>query len=560
MGPRRGGKPPAEECDVTECPPTTEPDPAVWSYSSQAEIRVLVAYTPEAWTDAQGTGQDPLALAASYMELGNLIYSNSAVSHRFVLADAVPISIHETPPTPGDTSIETEAAAICGLANEAICVAKFWMPTQFADPASELSQLRHTAAADVVLLLGIGFGSGAAYGVPDEPAIDPHLNAGIAIDYNRTSDVDIVHELSHLLGAGHNLYQLQKLADYVEPAGPGIDYGYTQPDLQAYTVMAYDDECVEVHNGTDCTQVPWLSSPEVFIDGQILSGTTPSPSDKTSFNACVVEHYGSQVANYYEMRDNLEPVLYAPSITECPTTYLLSHTYDVGGDWCVGDFLITNDTNLQNWITNCGTIVGNVEISGVSDLTPLQSVAVVKGDLSIHHAPLLQTLNGLQSLTIVEGELTLNDLDIDAVGYLGNLRQVGKLTLSNLHEPTVTNLAGLENLTIIDDLSIINNSNLTSLFGLYGVTAVPGSVIISNSMRLETLDGFENLMYAGSVEVSDNDALWTIEALGDLQSLNELTVENNTSLTNCNLPGVDPAVVTINDANNGSGCTFPPAP
>lgn len=554
------------ESDDTELPDDPEPE---LTQDQWQEFRVLVAYTSSAWNDAINTGRDPIAHAAMSIEFSNLIYSNSAVTHRAELADVVMIPQNEAAIF---NDISTAATCPNYNANSVTCVTEYWVPDQLANIASQLAMARDAAAADVVMLLGDSFGAGAAFGVANEQQVSPYMNANAVIDYNR-QDYGFAHELGHVLGAGHDFYKSLNTPQWSPPPGHSIDYGYTQTDLGAYTVMAYNDECEALSNGTNYTDVPWLSNPDALMHGQPLGGTVGA--DQEAFNACVVEHYGSQVSNYHEMRQGFETVAYAPPITSCP--YDLTNTTHVGGNWCSGDFIFYNNTDLETDLMDCGTLVGNLTIEdGVDDLSALASLAVVEGDLTITAGSLrsLTTLTGLEALTRITGEFTLSGLGIDSLRPLTGLQHVGSLLIEGLDNPSFEYLSGLDNLSVIDNnLRIRLNRYLTGLFGLYRVTAIPGQLEIYGNQSLETLDGLDFLAHAGDILIESNIALESLNAtypanvpdedqpliivggLGALESAQDLDVKFNPALEDCTLSPTL-SVTTSNNFDNGANCSF----
>ena len=186
------------------------------------------------------------------------------------------------------------------------------------------------------------------------------------------------------------------------------------------------------------------------------------------------------------------------------------------------DCIIKDNADIQS-LKAFTAITGSLTISNsnLSNLTGLENITSIGGDLRIFENSTLKNLTGLENLTSVGGDLEIFDNDaLTSLTGLDNLTSVGGYLL--IRENTVlTNLSGLENITSVGgSLYISDNGALTSLTGLDNLTSVGGYLNIYNNAVLTSLSGLQNLTSVGGyLYISSNDALTSLEMTG-LQRVN----------------------------------------
>lgn len=481
-------------------PDAGPPQPGEWTPTSNTTMRILVAYTADTWANAAAFGYDPTALALARVELTNLVFSNSGVSHRAVLAGAIAIS--------DDRSTIEFADECSGYPFGAECASR-WLANQLLDTTSQLASQRSAAQADAVMLMLVTSEdefAGYANGYPAN-SLSAQV-AGAALVY--TYDLTFPHELGHVLGCGHERSAAQETVQ-------AFSFGYTVQALEAYTVMARPYDCEDA-GGTTCTQVPWFSSPEAELHGMPLGDAA------REFNACIVEHYGSEVASYYEMVSGAVPVAVTPDIATCP--YPMGGAWDAGGELCVGDYVISSDVDLQALLSQCGTVRGDLTIAdGVTTLSALQPLVAVEGHLTIDSVG-LTSLAGLESLRYAEALVV--SAPVASLAPLAGLRQVDALTVNGA---AITDLSGLGGLVLANYVQVSHCDSLANLTGLTSLTSVPRTLTIEDCDALEELEGLESLAHAGVIRIIENDSLVTLAALSGLETVQGLVIEDNPSLT-----------------------------
>jgi len=166
------------------------------------------------------------------------------------------------------------------------------------------------------------------------------------------------------------------------------------------------------------------------------------------------------------------------------------------------DVTFNTQQQLNDFATlnpDCTNFVGNVTISDspqqndpVIDLTPLNKIRFVNGNLTISNCNSLNTLAGLEALGSVVGDFEISSLPINDLTGLEELRFVGnRFFLQN--NPNLTTLNGLDDLTSIEfEFYLRNNPNLADITSLQGLFVLFKIYIINNA-SLTSLEGLENL-------------------------------------------------------------------
>ena len=146
----------------------------------------------------------------------------------------------------------------------------------------------------------------------------------------------------------------------------------------------------------------------------------------------------------------------------------------------------SNQAQIDNFQINypcCNGIVGDVIISG-GDITNLNGLSVLNsfyGSLRIGYwgieNPSMTNLSGLDNVTSIGGNLEIYNNDaLASLTGLDNVTSIGGwLNISG--NDALTNLTGLDNVTFIEGwLSVRANDALTSLTGLDNLTSIGESL------------------------------------------------------------------------------------
>lgn len=209
-----------------------------------------------------------------------------------------------------------------------------------------------------------------------------------------------------------------------------------------------------------------------------------------------------------------------------------------------GNIQLENQTDVDNFAANQYTsITGNLIIGAggtehfncinnftVNDLSNLNTITSVGGDLKIYRNNILTTLNGLNNITTVGGKLDLFFqpalIDLNA---LSSITSVNDLELFNLD--LITNLNGLSNLTTIGNNCYINNNqNLLNLNSLSSLTSIGGLLKIFNNDSLTNL-GLSQLTSVINISIDGNAMLTDLQGLENINPTNRnIFIVNNSNL------------------------------
>ncbi|MEZ4955021.1 MAG: CARDB domain-containing protein [Saprospiraceae bacterium] len=221
---------------------------------------------------------------------------------------------------------------------------------------------------------------------------------------------------------------------------------------------------------------------------------------------------------------------------------------------CTGDVILESQAEVDAF-PGCEIIEGQLVIEGgdISDLTPLSSLKEIRKVLVIRNNSNLLTLNGLNNLTTIGGLAVVNNPLLKNLLPLSNVNSDDLSPLVFQKNKAMIDLKGLEGITGVQYLSISENSNLTTLEGLNNLAIGKSDFLVSQNPALENLNGLNSLHTTKDVTgIHNNDVLADISALSQLNSVFVLAINSNPSLTNLsgleNLSDVWTIAITGNDA------------
>lgn len=181
-----------------------------------------------------------------------------------------------------------------------------------------------------------------------------------------------------------------------------------------------------------------------------------------------------------------------------------------------GYFTITNNINLSSLagLENLTNIQDGIGIWGnpaLKNLNALSHVSNVPRWISIRENKALLSLQGLEGITVVKDTVHIvgNDALVNLAG-LNNTTYIGELDIG--YNNTMTSFAGLENLTEVGELYIIHNPLLANIDALKQLERIVDGefedLYIEENSSLTNLSGLENLsILAGRLRVVNNPLL-----------------------------------------------------
>lgn len=257
----------------------------------------------------------------------------------------------------------------------------------------------------------------------------------------------------------------------------------------------------------------------------------------------------------------------------------------------VGDVRLSSKAQMYTFYTEhaaCTTITGNVNISGdltslnelgnvisiggtlsiysqsLQNLTGLNALRSIAGNLEFTYAPALQNLGGLSSLQSIGGNLSVSSTPaLQNLEGLSTLQSIGGSL--NIRNTVLQNFKGLSALQSIGgSLDVRSNQGLTGLNGLNSLKSIGNHLLIAGNGVMTDVNGIMSLKsIGGGLDISNNPRLGYLYGLGGLQSIGGyLNIQNNGSLTDITgLRNVNPSFgstgLTIKNNTQLSVCYLP---
>jgi hypothetical protein len=212
----------------------------------------------------------------------------------------------------------------------------------------------------------------------------------------------------------------------------------------------------------------------------------------------------------------------------------------------------------------------------LNSLTGLEGLTLIKGDLTIKDDTALIDLTGLEGITLILGSLEIQGTGIADLSALNNLCSVnGDMNL--VRNNFLINLSGLESLESIGgSLGVFENNQLLSLSGLENLDSIGGWLSVGNiggvgdppppggNDVLQNLSPLESLTYlGGGISIGRNNSLSSLAGLDNINAgtVTDLIIGDNQSLSSCEVKSVCNYLAapngTITIEYNAPGCNSP---
>ncbi|HPF11959.1 MAG TPA: hypothetical protein PKW08_10790 [Flavobacteriaceae bacterium] len=170
-------------------------------------------------------------------------------------------------------------------------------------------------------------------------------------------------------------------------------------------------------------------------------------------------------------------------------------------------------------ISNCDSLIS---LDGLSNVTSFSGPLENRG-IRISNNLLLENLDGLQNLTTSLYNLDIfNNSSLQNIEGLSNINVFQELTITE--NESLQNLIGLGSITKVNiHIEIKRNNSLTDLVGLENLETSPGIFTIDGNLNLNNLNGLEGLTHIYSLRIVNNTNLTDFCSLQNL-----LTTDTNT--------------------------------
>lgn len=230
---------------------------------------------------------------------------------------------------------------------------------------------------------------------------------------------------------------------------------------------------------------------------------------------------------------------------------------------------ITNLAGLSNLITiNGGLTVSNTGLENLDGLDNLTYIG--SGDfqdiLTIQDNSLLTNIAALSSASSSRG-MDIGIFNNPKLTSLEGFKNINSevLTFEIRNNSSLENISALNNIEIVESLSIIDNPSLISLDGLQSLTLLGGGFVFNNNDLVQNFSTLEAVELNCGIEIRDNLRLENIEGFvrGEIDCGNSVYILNNPELSFCSEAYIcklieiasSDSLDVVEIVNNGSNCS-----
>lgn len=191
-------------------------------------------------------------------------------------------------------------------------------------------------------------------------------------------------------------------------------------------------------------------------------------------------------------------------------------------------------------------------IEKIKSLEGLNNITIIGESLYIFNNPILEDINALKKLTVVKRIIISSNPKINSLECFSNITKLeGSCSISKNH--SLLDVKGLENIESIGgSLEIDDNKKLNNIFNLSSLKTINHIMKIQNNPVLVNLNGLNNLEKINSyMWILNNSSLFDIDALENLTyiGINKSYINSNDNLQSINLKGLS-SVFSLQIANN----------
>ncbi|WP_298544813.1 hypothetical protein [uncultured Aquimarina sp.] len=213
------------------------------------------------------------------------------------------------------------------------------------------------------------------------------------------------------------------------------------------------------------------------------------------------------------------------------------------------------DIDTFNYCEVAGSLTIEELVTGdIVDLSPLNVLENLGGDLKIYRNKALTQINGFQNLTAINGTLELrgntlvtnidglsnitalqrlelfNNFKLENIDALSNITTLTDVRITNNN---LANLYGVRNLETITNILYLNNTKLLNLDDLSNLQTIAKAMYLYSNSTLENVDGLQNMVVDNAIHINNNVALKNLDGLNKVLSLSkDFVLKNNKGLEN----------------------------
>lgn len=203
---------------------------------------------------------------------------------------------------------------------------------------------------------------------------------------------------------------------------------------------------------------------------------------------------------------------------------------------------LTSLSGLDNLNSIGGSLIFN-SIGNLTNLTALGQLSIIGADLMMYNCGNLTSLTGLGNITVIPGNLVLNSNGLTNISALNSLEEVGG-NLQIISYAILVNLSGLQTLQSVGgNMDLLGKT--TGFSALNALTSINGDLNISNNYEISEITGFSNLGSVNALKIQNNTFLVTVTGLQNLNIIeSSLLITNNPFLSD--ISGFDHPITTNN--------------
>lgn len=372
---------------------------------------------------------------------------------------------------------------------------------------------------------------GIVVGLSTSPTTDNNLNKFILTPDNLGNFSITITRIPP-----NTTYYVRAYAINLEGIGYGNEVEFTSPQEKVYngTITLSTQEQVNNFGSNNYTTI----TGRMYIQGNITS--------LEPLKSIVIVEGSLEINN----TSNLENLIGLENLKVTGTNSILGSSFEIRNNSSLVNL------NGLNGLIEIGahhlTISNNENLANLQGLNNLK-IITNSFEVRIGDNDNMISLQGLEKLEKISGDLILeNFTKLNDLSALSNLYYVGR-RIYIMNNMSLENLDGLEAISTIESLDIVNNKNLTSLDGLNNISSGLEGLTISFNEKLNDLSALGKLSTVRFFNIKNNSSLTNLEGFSSLSSIgHELNVSNNSALTS--LKGLEnlksTKLLTINSNSN----------
>ena len=200
---------------------------------------------------------------------------------------------------------------------------------------------------------------------------------------------------------------------------------------------------------------------------------------------------------------------------------------------CVQDYLFSTQLELDAFVIDnpdCTTIEGSVTLLGdangadILDLSPLNQITLITGDLEIKLCNQLISIESLNSNLTVEGNTTISDnFNLEEIHLDINTSKASDIEITRNNN--LDYIFGGNQIDSLNNMAIIDNQNLNLIEGFEGLEYIQEELFFLDNVSLLNIPSFNNAKYIHNVRLIGNSSLEIIDGFNQLDSVFNVVIQ-----------------------------------